>query len=80
MWQVFNNKLYTRECFHLFGEPSGAVARRCRNGKEFVLRNMFTSRYVIIRGLSEFMTNYHRLVVSHRYIAAPAGQNQKKKR
>lgn len=58
-----------------------AVARRCRKGKEFVSHNMFASRYVIIRGLSEFMTNCHRLVgaVSYRYVAfAPAAPQKKK--
>lgn len=57
-----------------------AVARRgCRKAKEFVLRNVFTSRYVIIRGLSEFMTNYHRLVALYRYVTfAPAAPQEEK--
>lgn len=77
MWQVFN-KLYTCECFHLFGkfaEWQTLVVRSCRKGKEFVSRNMFTSRYVIACGLSEFMTNYRRLtgVILYRYVKfAPA--------
>jgi len=36
------------------------IVRRCRKGKEFISRNVFTSRYVIICGLSEFMINYRR--------------------
>lgn len=56
-----------------------SVVRRCRKGKEFVSRNMFTSRYVIACGLSEFMTNYHRLTgaILYRYIAFAAAAPQK---
>lgn len=33
----------------------------CRETEEFASHNMFASRYVISRGLSEFMANYRRL-------------------